>query len=103
MALDLGGLFDTLRLLADWPAGSDNHGPARKRVGRFSSWALAAIVALTLIGLATVWLRSPDFVAFDRDGLPVASLGVLALIVLLVVHVIAAIVARRIDRRRSRP
>lgn len=105
MALDvLEGIADTLRLLAEWPAAEDGQGPARKRVGRFSFRAFLAIVALTAIGLLVVWLRSPSFEAFDQAGLPVATLGVFATLVLLAVHLFAAIVANRIDRRRaSRP
>lgn len=101
MALDFGDALDLLRNLADWPTGSGDHGPARKRVGRWSVRAFWAIAATTAVALFIVWLRADDFAAFDRDGLAVAALAALALFALLVIHVVAAIVANAMDRRRG--
>ncbi|WP_020180942.1 hypothetical protein [Methylopila sp. M107] len=106
MAFDFGDALDLLRGLADWPSGgSGKHGPARRRVGRWTGRTIVAVAGLTAVAMFVTWLKSENFAGFDRNGLPVLSLGLMALFAVIVVHCVAAIIAnimdRRADRRRS--
>lgn len=102
MAWDLGDAPDVLRSLADWPGGaSGDQGPARKRVGRWSGRVVTVIILTMAIAVLVVWLRSETFAEFDRDGLPVVTLGLLALLAAIVVHCGAAIIANIVDGRRA--